>query len=318
MLKNLSHSAELTLLQAIDLRVIIDKHPELINLKKLALGQKMSLLTEDNQTLTKLILSSTILTAKEKLYIVCEFSKKFCKDNNIFLTKSDIDLLGDSDYGRLLDKDFGNYFIPEKWKKMSAFRKGDIFIKNAEYFFKNKIDYPGLTKFQLSRLCPSLIDQYFTEEQIKKVKPNSTFWIRMIRYDPIKYEPMFIRCLKIMPTSTDIREVFYSYRKLIKVLKITDIENTKLSLKQWVLLFKNIVSSETKETRRTPRGKKSCDSIFNNWQFDSKFVEEMELGLTLEMLDGKSKASKQFQNAMTFLKTLNPDIEEENETENFQ
>ena len=299
------------LASCIDMTEIIKSHPELLKIKSLASHHKVILLQSDNQDIIDLVVKN--LDANDTYAIVTSMGKAFLKKYKLELTKDHIEKLDNRSYASLLKTDIKKYYVEQKWKDLPNYAREEIFLIDPEYFFKNNLDMPKITRSILYQLKASVVESYIPEEKIASAPTEYLFWNKMITYKPEIFKPMFIRCMKTMSNATEIRSIFYSHPDLVKMLKTTDIENCKLSLKQWVLLFNTIVSQESKRANRG-RGK-AKPSVFDGWTFDPTFVSDMELGLTLEMLNGKSKVSKQFQNAMSFLKTLKTIEENEDEDE---
>ena len=312
MTKHISYQSSLILVQALNVPEILKNYPELVNLKSLRSDQKVALLREDDENLTKFILDSN-LSSQDFFHIIWEMPKAFSKKHGIVLTLEHVKSLDHHKYSILLKSDFEKYFMPDKWEKIPTYLQTEIFLKEYEYFFKNKVPYPKLTKNTLRSISASAVNRYFSESDIEKLSVDYNFWQKLISYKPDIYKPMFVRLMKKVSNATELRGIFWSNPDLIKMVKISDLEKTKLSLKQWVLLFNSIVGNEADKVKRS-RGKKPHVNIFDGWSFDQGFVADMELSLTLEMLNGKSKVTKQFTNAMEFLKTLKIMDEKEDET----
>lgn len=62
--------------------------------------------------------------------------------------------------------------------------------------------------------------------------------------------------------------------------------------------------SHAKEVESRKHRKNKLVNVFDGWKPTQEFIDGLELDLNIEMLNGKSKVTKQFQNARQFLKDL--------------
>src|SRR5690606_21802795 len=110
-----------------------------------------------------------------------------------------------------------------------------------------------------------MVDKYVTD--FSDVATTVGFWRSMIKHDP-KYKSIFLRNTKSLITKTDVRGVIRSFPGLIKELDEEIIANSKLTVKEWVLL---------------------CDSIsghkdLEGWEFSDEMKEIFRLDSLADLL----------------------------------
>lgn len=267
------------LAKALDLQAVVKKYPELFNLNKLGVYDKCQLLKYDADTYgSKLNFSK--FTPGDKLYALT--TAPSAAEKFVVMTDKDINKLGPHEYNDLLELNFTKYIRKEKFEELTRNFQNNIFVKHPEWVIKHISKPPKLTQAALTNLSnakPKFVDEYVTK--ISDYTTDSLFWINMIKYNS-EYKEIFLDNTKTLVTATDVREVIRAYPSIVKSLTLDHVSTSKLTCKEWVLLINSV----------------SANKELKNWNMPKDMAELFKMELTVEMLSGKSKVSKVFQNKM--------------------
>lgn len=266
--------------RAINLELLIQTHPEMFDIASLDIEDRTRLLQEKPKIFASLILP-TITSPKEKSTVIMNVSHKSIK-NSVELTDEELEKLDNDSYFFLLLNQFKKYIRLDLFVRLPAKRKSTLILTHPKWVFENVVPPPKLTSddlLGLSQSSPGLVDTY-----VKDFSDYATtvgFWKNMIEFDA-KYRLIFLKNTKSLITKTDVRCIIRTYPSLVKDLNEEIIANSKLTVKEWVLL---------------------CDSISKHkdlvgWEFSDKMKEIFKLDSLADLLSGKAKLSKRFSNAM--------------------
>ena len=270
------------LAKTIDMDVLVKKHPELFDFKKLDKEEKVALINHQPKFFFDKIYP-LVDNVSEKVYFMTHLKSVYRK--KIELTDDEIKSVPLSSYPSLLKVDFEKYIRVEKFNALGKMVQGKIFVNQPEWVLTNASDPPKLTRETLDTLSaknPAFIEKYVMSN-IEKYSLSEFFWTRMIKYNS-KYEDVFLHNTDLCCSKTDVRAVFWSHPLLVKKVTKEMLLDSKLTCKEWILLVDQIL--------------KACSKQFTGWEFSDELKDTIRLDLTAEMLTGKSKLSKRFQNAM--------------------
>ena len=288
-------SIEDILYRTLDIQSLLYSSPEIFDFKKLTPYYITALLNID-ASFFDMVMPVADLSPTGKVEIVVGLEKSKIADK-ITITDEELKKLGHTSYFSLLGKYFKKYARAELWEKLTREEKGVLFLGNPDWVKTNIAEIPALTGERLSHLSkskPKFVDSNITD--YTNLSTWSIFWINMIKFDE-KYKLVFLKNTNSCITKSDVRQVVRRYPDIIKLLDAETLENSKLTCKEWILLFKNLIN-------RFP-------SHFEDWKFSPEVVNIINLDLTAEMLTGKSTISPQFTSALNTV--INDTAEEEDE-----
>lgn len=270
----------------IDIEKLVKSNPELIQFNKMSTDE-LGILLESNPSFYTPYLIPLIDTVSRKIIILSYLSNTNDKTvRKMFsLTESEILEINNIQYHSLLRSDFITYFRKEKFDKLSKSIQSEIFLNSPNSFLKKLNFIPKLTidtLNALSRKYPKFISDYnidFTD-----VSTSSYFWIKMIKHNK-KYEDIFMYNTKSVTTKSDVRYVIKTFPRLLKKLDNNILQDSKLTVKEWILLSNSVMKSNIKE--------------FKDWSYPSEVKEILKIDLMAEVLSGKSKITKISQNAIS-------------------
>lgn len=277
--------------RAINLELLIQTHPEMFDIASLDIEDRTRLLQEKPKIFASLVLP-TITSPKEKSMVLMNVSHKSIK-NSVELTDEELEKLDNDSYFFLLLNQFKKYIRLDLFVRLSAKRKSALTLTHPKWVFENVVPLPKITSddlLGLSRSSPGLVDTYVKD--FSDYATTAGFWKNMIKFDA-KYRLIFLKNTKSLITKTDVRSIIRTYPSLVKDLNEEIIANSKLTVKEWVLL---------------------CDSISKHkdlvgWEFSDEMKEIFKLDSLADLLSGKAKLSKRFSNAMASV--LSTEEEEE-------
>jgi hypothetical protein len=272
---------------AINFDEILASYPHLIDFSGLNINQKIDLLNIDFSKFCHLFDIKKMNAAdKVLIYVSCRNKQQAAK--LVTFTEEELKKLPPSSYGRLLYRDF-SFARKDLFSGLSKHDQTEFFIRYPEWVFANLGKVPRLTTKLLSELAgknPKFIDQYVSD--YSNLSTDDYFWRSMINYDE-KYEDIFLDNMLSCTTKTDVRRVFYAVPSLIKKFKLEHLSKSKLSCKEIILLFSTIMSSL------------SWVKFDSDWKFSDDLIEAFRLDSMAELLNGKSRLSKQFQNSLSIV-----------------
>ncbi len=181
---------------------------------------------------------------------------------------------------------FRNYILEDQ---------SEIFLTQPQWVLDNIPEPPKFTSILLSSVAhrsPKFIDDHFAD--FKNLKTTERFWSAMIKFNPVKYKKVFLKSTHTMTTKTEVRSVFHRHPSLIKELVPNTLLDFKLSGKELVILINTVMKDQPK--------------AFVGWKMSDDLSSALQLDLTAEMLNGKSKMSNRFQSTMK--KLFKPEEEE--------
>lgn len=284
------------LAKTIDLEKLVKEKPELFSLNDLHISDKIDLLHYDPKFYyTKL----DIENSKPELKVDILGNKRLkALHKNIVITDNEVDSLKADIYNRLLKIDFQKYIKKERFAKLSKSDKAEWFISQPTWYVENMDELPRLTSeklWMLAASAPKFIDTHISD--FSSYSTRSDFWLRMIRYNE-KYKEVFLRNTKTLITATDVRAVIWAYPDIVKKLDATIMADSKLTIKQWVLLI-----GQLRESYKS--GKE-----LEGWDFDDSQKETIRLDITADLLMGKATNSKRFSGAVSKVLTKSEEPEE--------
>lgn len=269
--------------KCVDLDVLYQSHPELFDFTDLSLTEKMQLLMHDAKTFYDKVIGKGF-SPSDKVSILLKVKNKFIQ-SRIIIDEDDIDKMSLNAYARLLESDYSRYIRIEKFKKINNYDRVEWFLKEPQWFIDNlPNDVQSFTMERLTRISynkASFIDSYITD--FSHYSTSDIFWINMIKYDS-KYLDIFLENTKTLITKTDVRQVCRQFPQILKNITPENIEDSKLTKKEWVLLSREIIKKNPK--------------VLKGWEFSDEMKESFKHDLMVEMLNGKSKVTKPFTRAM--------------------
>jgi hypothetical protein len=290
------------LAKAIDVQAAFEAHPELFKFRDLPLHDKVHLMKQDAKTYVEIIAPHITSTA-EKLYVLMSLGNndRFKKLKLRFeISPTEIKTLNNGQYTSLLKLNFEKYIDKDMFAKLPKSIQTDFYLEDPVWFFEKlgiipKLSAPNLST--LSQKFPDFVDKHILD--YSNLSTYANFWEYMIRFNP-KYENIFLKNTNSLVTKTDVRTVFRKFPRLIKKIDGDILANSKLTVKDWVLLTDSVM----KENKR----------LFTNWKFSDDIKEIFRLDLVAEMLVGKSKISVRSQNAIDkVIKIVKEEDDEDNE-----
>jgi len=266
----------------LDIISLVYSQPDLFNLSGLGIDDKLTLAKDDpNFFIDKLGFDK--LNIYDKSFVLLHSRNKKIL-NKVSIPESDYKKLSDETYAQLLEKDFDKYISKERFDLLTNAYQNRVFLNNPEWVMLNAGEIPKLTRDNLSALADN--NRAFVDTYIKEFTGLCTdayFWIDMIKHNWC-YASIFLKNTKYVATKTDVRVVFREYPLLIKEIDKDIIANSKLSIKEWILMMDSVIENNKDK--------------FKDWNFSDDLIEIFRLDLMAELLNGKSKLSKRFQNAM--------------------
>lgn len=276
---------EYILKKIIKLDEVVKIHPELFDFSKLDIEDKAKLLDSNTKFYIDKIPVHN-LPLRDKAYLLLRVkSKAFQK--TVTMTVEEVHKLLPQQYLDFLKRDFKQYITKEKFEGLSRYQQGEIFTMEPEWVIENIEKTPKLTSDKLEEIAtknPAFIDKHIID--YSEFSTSYHFWIKMMKYNK-KYEETFLKNTNSCITTADVRNVCRNKPELIKKLDKDILANSKLTCKQWVLLCNEIMGNNEK--------------LFESWEFSDDLIDIFKLDLMAEMLTGKSKLSKRFQNAVKYI-----------------
>lgn len=272
------------LVSCINLEKLIRNDPKLFNLSKLTSHNKYNLLRYDFDFFFNLLKDN--ITPNDKYYFHLKTSD-YRNDKRLAFTKNDIEGLTNDVYCSLLiNAGIKKYFIKEKVEFLSNSQKQDLVMKFPSFMLENISNdkLPKITCNMLSNIScrkPSIIETYFKD--LNGYSTDYTFWDKMIAYNN-SYKKIFLKNVNTVTTKTEIRGILYKFPEIIKDIDADDIINSKLSVKEWLLIIDRII--------------KESPGDFIDWQFSDEMKEIFKIDLVAEFLNGKSRASSRTKSAL--------------------
>jgi hypothetical protein len=269
--------------KTIDIEKLLVSNPKLFNFSKLEPFEKIELLRYNAKLFADKIDISEI-SAKDRALLIIQSDKKVAH-LEIEFTDDELRNLPGEYYVQLVKINFTKYIRKDIYDKLCQRYKRIIFSYNPKWVMTNSDKIPKMTSAILTELAYN--DPKFVGEFIKDfsdISVGTEFWRIMISHDEA-YKEIFIKNTNSCVTKTDVRSIIYLYPELIKKLDTDILANSKLTCKEWLLLADLIITRN--------------DDLFENWKFSDDMVETFRLDLMAEMLNGKSKLSTRFQNAMS-------------------
>lgn len=256
-------------------------HPEYFDLAKLTPAQKADVL-HNNAKLYVDHIAALKLNQNDKLTILT-WSNRTPAIISKKITFSDIELkkLTISQYMKLIKHNFDIYIRADIYNSMTKDKQSAVFEMNPGWVIKTTGVMPKLTQNVLNTIAyksPKLIEEHCTD--FTKISTNSWFWENMIEYDS-KYEQIFISNTRSCSTKTDVRTVIKQFPRLIKLLTLDIIDDSKLTGKEWALLIDLVMRQNAKE--------------FVGFKLPDDITEYLDFDLSVSILKGKG--SKRLQKA---------------------
>lgn len=269
--------------KTINIEKLLVSHPKLFNFSKLKPFEKLELVRYNAKLFADKIDISEIPAADRAMAVID--SGKKSTNFQINFTEEELKSLPTDYYVGLVKFDFSKYIRKEIYDKLPLRDRRAIFSYNPRWVMTNSDKIPKITSIMLNELAynsPELVDEFIKD--FSDISVDTEFWRIMISHDE-KYKEIFMKNTNSCITKTDVRSIIYLYPDLIKKLDTDILANSKLTCKEWLLLANIIITRN--------------DDLFENWKFSDDMIETFRLDLMAEMLNGKSKLSTRFQNAMS-------------------
>lgn len=284
-MKSKTDSATHILARTLDLIKLFAKSPDLFDLSRLSITDKIDLLSS-HFSLFDSVFDVTAFTGAEKLQVLLR-SKNKKLTSKIILSDDDLDSVSADEYYSLLITDFKAHIRPHLFQKLGKHEREDIFLRYPEWVVENVGEAVKLTSARLEKLTthrPDFIDQFITD--FSAITTTERFWINMISYNGAKYVPIFLNNTRSLMNKTFVRQVVWHYPEIIKKITPETFVDSKLTVKEWVLLIDSV--SDYRHNKK----------VFKDWEMSPELIEAIRYDLTAELLNGKSKLSTRFQNSM--------------------
>lgn len=279
------HDVKKILEKTVNLKKVFRAYPEFFELKKLDFHEKIVLLQNDYKLFSNYI-DLNNLTVDERAHIIVNNYNVSFLQNGVSLDKDEVPKITNRHYLlKLIRKDIGKYLTAESFGRLYKDEQQDLFLENPEVVCAALGYTPKLTSnivYALSFDNPKFIDQHVSD--FSKISTSAEFWFNMFKFNRNKYRGVFLDNMKTLLNKTELRNVFRKNPSFIKCLTIDNITNSKLTIKEWLLLIKFLLEQ--------------YPSTFDGWSFSKEHIEVFQLDLTAEMLMGKSKTSSHLQRAM--------------------
>ena len=263
--------------KSINIKKLYETNPELFDITKLDIRDKIKLMQIDKKYVSTLNIDK--MSIKDRVAILGNTANDIRKH----ITFSDAELLKipKTDYDNtVLLLNFKKYAIKSRIEKLSNANSLHFFIRNTSWYIDNGVKFPRPSAYDLTNLArskPALVNQYFTD--FTNLSTTFGFWVNMFNYDP-KYKSIFINNTKSCLTKSEVRAVIYDCPGIVKLLTPTLMNDSKLTCKEWVLLIHDV----------TMHG--HCDAELKDFNFSDEMKESIKQDLTAEILTGKSTSSK--------------------------
>lgn len=265
-----------------------------LDLNRIAPQDWVTLLREDVKSFLPL-LNSLDNSLNVRVQVISEIGNYIA--DRIALTTEEIPLIPRDLYTRLLEQKGLKYFNPESVEALPTRDKQSIFLSHPVDFL-DKVGYiPKLSSRSLDVLArnhPDFIDEHF-DEIVKDAVTDSTFWGRLIRYDK-KFKLRFLENTKTLDNKTSFRQVVRTYTDIVKLVKVEHLIDSKLTNKDWALFLNEIILTEQSDEQ----------SVLKGWSLPNDILAELEMGLSSEVLSGKSTMSKRVGKSMKTIKVADP------------
>lgn len=269
------------LYRAVNLEQLVRTNPEVFDFSKLEINDKIKLLQKEPSFYLDKI--NVDISIDDKVHIITLIKNKAVQ-KKFELTPIEINKIRPASYMLLLNHNFHKYITKEKFLELAKCDQQELFTIHPDWVIQNIDKPPILTSERLQAIAkrkPEFIDTHI--KNISEYSTTALFWVKMIKYDK-KYEDLFIINTKTLMSKTEVRRVCRLIPRLIKKLNADIVYDSKLTCKEWITLINTIMLDSNKE--------------FENWQFPDDIIEAFKLDLTSEVLSGKSKMTKRFQNSI--------------------
>ena len=270
--------------KCINLHSLFLTDEKLFDLSKLGKDDIVTLLDADPIYFSKKVPN---LCEKDKAYIFSKLTPEDRKLSGITLSKEEL-IRATPEIQRCLSYESVEFLTVEFFNRLSSYEKNEMSLRYPEWAMGNpdvcKLKFSANNLLTLAKSNPKFIDD--TIKDFSKVSTCCRFWKCMFKYDK-KYLGIFIKNTKSLITKTDVREIIRSYPEIIKLIDQEVLDNSKLSIKELLLLSTGIISSHPK--------------IFSNWDFSPDLKESFRLGVMVELLNGKSKNTSHLKGAVKVL-----------------
>lgn len=141
------------------------------------------------------------------------------------------------------------------------------------------IDFKSLSargRNHLARAKPSFFKKY--PISLAGLEPDA--WLDLLKYDEAHFKPLLLENLGTISPPAQVRSIFYKKPYLIGELTPDDLERSSITIKQWLLMLND--QNVRKDKHR----------------FNDKTLHWIEQSLSVELLAGDSKQSKNLQTAL--------------------
>jgi len=284
--------------KTIQVKVLLETNPELFDFSELESYEKVELIQSNPKKFLKII-GIENLSLDEKVQIILNVDGRVVK-NMIVISEEDLNKMTVHRYLQLIEKDFRKYIRIEKYNNLSKTYQSRAFLADPIWVMSNIGKPANLSSGDLEILAnrkPAFVDKFIIQE-VEKYTTTYDFWKYMIKYD-IKYQDIFLKSTKTVVHKTDVRNVCKLYPEMVKKIDKDTLADSKLTVKDWILLLDNIIDNNQKE--------------FVGWDFSEELKEIFRLDATAELLSGKTKLSKRFENSIKFVLDSKDEVEIENE-----
>lgn len=186
----------------------------------------------------------------------------------------------------------GNHVLSKKTvSSFSDTNKAILLATDEKMYLQEGYEMPKhFSMSVLSSWSCSASERYFIEKYVtnfSSISVTHDFWANMIKHNHEKYSKLFMDNLNTCQTATDIRKVFYKIPSLIKLLTPKHLESCKkLTHKEWLLLINNL---------------KTKYVTLKDWVIPDDLSEELKMGTSFEIFNGKSKSTKHLSTALKAL-----------------
>lgn len=275
--------AEFILKKTINIGKLFASSPNLFDLSKLDLNDKISLLVADEKTFRNIIKIQDFSPSDKAWSIVNYINSKASRKltSQITMTDEELAALSSQEYTSLVLFDT-KYIRPALYNTLSVQAMRKFFKQNPEWVVENIGSIPKLTSDILVSLAqnnPAFIDKHVTD--FSELSTEAFFWQLMIAYDK-KYKQIFMNNTKSVKTKTDIRSLINLHPDIITLIDNNVLTNSELTCKEWVFIISSVIN----------------DDRLKGWRLPAETVELMKLDLAAEVLTGTSTRSVQLRNAM--------------------
>jgi hypothetical protein len=217
-------------------------------------------------------------------------------------TNEEFKKLSSRDQFTLFTVDFDRYANVEAYNKLPGYLQSEIYIKNPDWVISSVGQKPRLNQSDLvgiARNNPTFVDKYVVDE-LENHSTTELFWTHMFKHKPVVYKNLFIKNIHTVSNKSDLRQIFRNSPGLITRLTPEIMDRGKLTIKEWVLLIKNLVDKKHKDLA--------------GWSMSPEMVDALRFDLTVEVMNGTSRSTSHLKSALNSVLKEKQATEIESET----